>query len=157
MICNFINGIWINAARTVGDSAELVNVGSGLTIRAGPACNYAEHPELIPLEHPSTISHSQVHAGYLLINGGKLPDRAETADAYPRANTYKMKSIGSRHRGCQNDVVPNQRIGCHVRSKQRLLVLSRVFAKPAAGLRVQSIRVGSRNGSAERGLILSWL
>jgi hypothetical protein len=29
------------------------------------------------------------HAGYFLINGGKLPDRVETAEAIPKANTEK--------------------------------------------------------------------
>ena len=61
-----------------------------------------------------------------LINGGKLPDRAEKADGIPRANTDKMKSIESRHLELENDVVSNQRFGGHFRSDRRRLVLVEV-------------------------------
>jgi hypothetical protein len=76
-----------------------------------------------------------------LINGGKLPDRVETAEAITSANTDNKKSIGSRLRGCQNGAVPNQRIGGHLGSDPRRLVFAKVSAIRAAGLGVQSIEL----------------
>jgi hypothetical protein len=92
-----------------------------------------------------------------LINGGKLPDRAETAEAIPSANTDNMKCIGSRLRGCQNGVVPNQQIGGHSRLHQRRLVFARVSAIRAAGLGVQSIELVrvAPNGDPELAVFLS--